>query len=181
MKKDSGEDLQLAVGTGVLSGLVMFTGRDFDSWHKRFELVCQGQKLTDDEKKRALLLALEPHVWKEVISLKWDELTFKKLVERLKIRFRQTRDPSSEMMKLLNIRMEHEVTHQEFASKIYQLALQSFEKDIDERMLVGMFINGLVDPHLQQHLQRENPGDIWDAATIADRWETNHLARLPGN
>ncbi|KII65393.1 hypothetical protein RF11_03495 [Thelohanellus kitauei] len=65
-----------------------------------------------------LKIALRVEGW---ISHKWDELRFKKLVERFKIRFRQSRDPAEKTMKLLHIRMEQKVTHQEFASKLYQL------------------------------------------------------------
>ncbi|KII63641.1 hypothetical protein RF11_06177 [Thelohanellus kitauei] len=74
------------------------------------------KKFTIDERKDSLLLLLDPVVWKEVVSLRWDSLEYDELVKNTQ---------TTEAIKLLSMKKNSNESYRGDSFREYQQALKT--------------------------------------------------------
>ncbi|KII60876.1 hypothetical protein RF11_04415 [Thelohanellus kitauei] len=91
----------------------------------------------------------------------------------MSVRFCRQVEKTTEAMKLVSMKKNGHESYLEYASRVYQQALTTHQGQVDETILIGIFLSGIEDPDIIRDIQKERPSDIWEGATIAERFKPN--------
>ncbi|CAF4548507.1 unnamed protein product, partial [Rotaria sp. Silwood2] len=138
------------------------TTYDWDDWEILFDTYINVEDVTDDTKKRNLLItALAVQPFKTLISLckpkKPTECTYQDLIQKLRINYARVTFPSTERVKFFATRQESSQTLTDFANSLRdKMETCKFPSDFYEQALITAFVGGLNNEHVRKHLMQKN-------------------------
>lgn len=138
------------------------TQYDWDDWEVLFETYINVEGVTDDTKKRNLLItALAVQPFKTLISVckpkKPNEYQYSELVTKLRSNYKRVTFPSTERVRFFAKRQEPTQSLTDFANSLRDKAATcSFPSDFYEDALIATFVGGLRNEHVRKHLMQKD-------------------------
>ena len=135
---------------------------DWDDWEILFDTYTDVEGITDDTKKRNLLItALSVQPFKTLISIckpkKPNECSFQEILQKLRTNYTRVTFSSIESIKFFATRQDSSQTLTDFANGLRDNTVTcNFPADFYEQALITAFVGGLRNEHVRQHLMQQN-------------------------
>ncbi|CAF1540135.1 unnamed protein product [Rotaria magnacalcarata] len=135
---------------------------DWDDWEILFDTYIDVEGITDDTKKRNLLItALSVQPFKTLISIckpkKPNECSFQEILQKLRTNYTRVTFSSTERIKFFATRQDSSQTLTDFANGLRDNTVTcNFPVDFYEQALITAFVGGLRNDHIRQHLMQQN-------------------------
>ncbi|CAF3495196.1 unnamed protein product [Rotaria socialis] len=138
------------------------TSCDWDDWEILFDTFIDVEGITDDNKKRNLLItALGVQPFKTLISVckpkKPNECSYQEIIQKLRINYARVTFSSTERIKFFATRQDSSQTLTDFANSLRDKTVTcKFPNDFYENALITAFVGGLKNDHVRKHLMQQN-------------------------
>ncbi|CAF3948225.1 unnamed protein product [Rotaria sp. Silwood2] len=135
---------------------------DWDDWEVLFDTYINVEGVTDDTKKRNLLItALGVQPFKTLMSIckpnKPNELSYSALILKLRSNYARVTFPSTERIKFFSKHQQSSQSLTDFANALReQTSTCAFPEDFYEEALITAFVGGLRNEHVRKHLMQKN-------------------------
>ena len=138
------------------------TSYDWDDWEVLFNTYIDVEGVTDDTKKRNLLItALAVQPFKTLISVckprKPTDYSFSEVIEKLRTNYKRVTFSSTERVKFFATRQQTSQTLTDFANGLRdKTETCAFPCDFYEDALITAFVGGLQNDQVRKHLMQKN-------------------------
>ncbi|CAF1997518.1 unnamed protein product [Rotaria magnacalcarata] len=154
------------------------TSYDWDDWEILFDTYLAVKCVTDDIKKRNLLItALGVQPFKTLISVckpkKPTECTYEEIIQKLRTNYARVTFSSTERINFFATRQESSQTLTDFANRLRDKTVTcKFPNDFYEEALVTAFVGGLKNEFVRKHLMQQNLEAFEQTLNVARTFES---------
>ena len=135
---------------------------DWDDWEILFDTFIAVEAVTDDIKKRNLLItALGVQPFKTLIAVckpkKPTDYSFQEILQKLRSNYSRVTFASTERIKFFAIRQDSSQSLTDFANHLRdKIVLCKFPNDFFEEALITAFVGGLHNEQIRKHLMQQS-------------------------
>ncbi|CAF4937693.1 unnamed protein product, partial [Rotaria magnacalcarata] len=154
------------------------TSYDWDDWEILFDTYLAVKCVTDDIKKRNLLItALGVQPFKTLISVckpnKPTECTYEEIIQKLRTNYARVTFSSTERINFFATRQESSQTLTDFSNRLRDKTVTcKFPNDFYEEALVTAFVGGLKNEFVRKHLMQQNLEAFEQTLNVARTFES---------
>ncbi|CAF1144371.1 unnamed protein product [Didymodactylos carnosus] len=154
------------------------TSYSWDDWEILFDTYVDVEYVTDDNKKRNLLItALSVQPFKTLISVCKPkipaECTYREIIQKLRTNYARVTFSSTERIKFFATRQESSQTLTDFANYLRDKTITcKFPSDFHEEALITAFVDGLRNENVRKHLMQQNLEKFEETLNTARTFES---------
>lgn len=151
---------------------------DWDDWEVLFHTYLEVEDVTDDIKKRNLLItALAVQPFKTLISVckpkKPTDYSFADVLQKLRTNYRRVTFTSTERVKFFASRQQSSQSLTDFANRLRDnTATCAFPANFYEEALITAFVGGLLNDQVRKHLMQKNLESFEQTLNTAKTFES---------